>query len=112
GCDPSEGVEGDQSAIYVHDHTTHDTAAVWNRNDVPPNTLGKVQLRELGMRYRCEDDAPAYLVVERNNHGHAVLGALLDSGYPPARVYHHGDATDPDGNPSRKAGWPNNVATK
>lgn len=112
GCDPAEGVEGDESAMYVQDHTAHETAAVWNRNDVDPNTLGKVQLRELGLRYRCEDDAPAYLVVERNNHGHAVLGALLDSGYPPARVYHHVHATDPDGNPSSKAGWPNNVATK
>lgn len=112
GCDPAEGLEQDESALSVTDHTTGEQVAAWARNDVPPNTLGKVQLRELGYRYVCANGAPAYSVTERNNHGHAVLGAQLDSGYPADRIYHHTDATDPHGKEAKRVGWPNNVATK
>ncbi len=112
GCDPAEGIEGDDSAMSVTDHTTGEQVAAWHRGDVPPNTLGKVQLPALGYMYRCPGGAPAYSVTERNNHGHAVLGAQLDSGYPADRIYHHVDATDPDGKEAKRVGWPNNVATK
>lgn len=112
GCDPAEGLEEDDSAMSVTDHTTGEQVASWARADVPPNTLGKVQLRELGYMYLCGGGAPAYSITERNNHGHAVLGAQLDSGYPANRIYHHVDATDPHGTEAKRVGWPNNVATK
>lgn len=112
GCDPAEGVDEDESAISVTDHTTGEQVAAWARSDVPPNTLGKVQLKELGYMYTCANGAPAYSITERNNHGHAVLGAQLDAGYPAHRIYHHVDPTEPGDKPSKRVGWPNNSATK
>jgi hypothetical protein len=112
GCDPAEGVDEDESAISVTDHTTGEQVAAWSRNDVPPNTLGKVQLKALGYRYLCRNGAPAFSITERNNHGHAVLGAQLDSGYPAHRIYHHIDPTDPHDKQAKRVGWPNNISTK
>jgi hypothetical protein len=112
GCDPAEGVDEDESAISVTDHTTGEQVAAWARSDVPPNTLGKVQLKALGYMYTCANGAPAYSTTERNNHGHAVLAAQLDAGYPAHRIYHHVDPTEPADKPSKRVGWPNNSATK
>lgn len=111
GCDPAEGVDEDESAMSVTDHTADEQVAAWARSDVPPNTLGKIQLRELGYMYLCGGGAPAYSTTERTNHGHAVLGAQLDAGYPADRIYHHIDPTDPEDHVSHRVGWPNNVAT-
>lgn len=111
GCDPAEGVERDDSAISVMDHTTGAQVAAWNRDDMDPNTLGREVLPAAGEMYRGSSVA-AFAVVERNNHGHAVLGAALTQGYPNARLYHHAEATDPRGRTARRVGWPNTSATK
>lgn len=106
GADVAEGVAaGDYSAAYVIDEATGcDVAALhghWNTHTYAE------KLAELGYRYNT-----ARIAVERNNHGHAVLSALLyELAYPEDRIYHHKDY-DAKGNASEKPGFPTNVKTK
>jgi hypothetical protein len=69
--DPSEGVGGDPGAAIVRDRASGEHVATLH-GQFP---VGKLAARsdELGRKYNL-----ALLVVERNNHGHAVLNALTD----------------------------------
>ena len=106
GADPAEGtVAGDMSAAYVLDWLTLETVAKVHGR-LGPNDFAVV-LDELGRRYN-----DALLVVERNNHGHAVLLALDMLAYP--NLYRHQpfDPTARDQNVMQKLGWPASESTK
>jgi hypothetical protein len=116
GVDPAGGVGGDDSAAVGFNTRTGRQAFSYQSNRIPPDDLGAVILGArqggLGWRYAVPGtDTPAYIVVERNNHGHATLTGLLKlANYPRERVYHH---IDPTQDPSRaieskSPGWPNN----
>lgn len=67
--DPSEGTGGDPGAAVVLDRATGEHVATLH-GQFPPGRFSEL-LYALGMLY-----GEALLVVERNNHGHAVLGFL------------------------------------
>lgn len=67
--DPSEGTGGDPGAAVVYDRKTGEHVATLH-GQFPPWELAEV-VATLGIRYNR-----ALVVVERNNHGHAVLEAL------------------------------------
>ena len=69
--DPSEGVGGDPGAVIVQERDTGEHVATLH-GQFP---VGKLAARAdaIGLKYNT-----ALLVVERNNHGHAVLEALVD----------------------------------
>lgn len=73
GADPAEGnPQSDESVACVLDAVTGDQAAVWAGRFEPATfALG---LQALGSWYN------AGVLVERNNHGHAVLLALREAG--------------------------------
>lgn len=106
GVDVAEGVAaGDYSAAYVIDESTgQDVAALHGHWDTHAYAE---KLAELGYRYNT-----AKIAVERNNHGHAVLSALMyELAYPEESIYHHKDY-DAKGEVSEKPGFPTNVKTK
>ena len=114
GVDVAEGIGGDDSAVVGFNARTGKQAFSWNWNRVPPDDLGRLILgdRHNGFGYRWKNEstgAPAFIMVERNNHGHACLTGLLKmAGYPHDAVYHHYDPTkdDPEERASALAGWP------
>lgn len=69
--DPSEGVGGDPGAVIVNERDTGEHVATLH-GQFPVGELAN-RADAIGRRYNT-----ALLVVERNNHGHAVLNALLD----------------------------------
>lgn len=93
--DPSEGVGGDPGAAVVYERRTgqhvatlHGQFATWE--------LARVSA-DVGRRYNT-----ALLVVERNNHGHAVLQALeREEKYPDIYEGHDG-----------KPGWTTSAVTR
>jgi hypothetical protein len=73
GVDPAEGVAGgDFSAIEVFD-ATGEQCAEW---------VGYVPIHQLAELIKTLRYPPARIVVERNNHGHALLEHLVTSGLP------------------------------
>jgi hypothetical protein len=68
--DPSEGTGGDPGAAGVWDTETGEHVATLH-GQFPPGKLAEL-VDPLGRRYNL-----AEIVVERNNHGHTVLEALL-----------------------------------
>lgn len=108
GCDPSEGGGSDEAGIYVLDHRTAVTAAVWDSNEVKPGLLGRV-VAKIGRMYNR-----AVIGVERNvwrkekdsasGGGRATLKKLLtDERYPRSRVFHTEDG---------KPGWATSHVTR
>ncbi len=86
--DPSEGIGGDPGALIVYERETGKHVATLH-GQFPPWELASVSVK-IAKQYNM-----ARLVVERNNHGHAVLQAIdREAKYP--RVY-----KAPDGRP----GW-------
>jgi hypothetical protein len=74
GADPAEGnPQSDESAACVLDAVTGDQVAVWAGRFEP--AVFAAGLERLGEWYGC-----AGVLIERNNHGHAVLLALRDGG--------------------------------
>lgn len=100
-ADPSEGLdrEGakhDAAAAGVFDvETWAQVGHYMGRPD--PESFAR-DLAVLGDYYNT-----AQVMVERNNHGHAVLLALRQLGYE--RIYHHHE-TDSKGERDGRAGWP------
>jgi len=72
--DTSEGVGGDPGAIVVYERDTGEHVATLH-GQFPVGVLAS-KANAVGRKYNN-----ALVVVERNNHGHAVLNALVD---PPA----------------------------
>ena len=114
GVDPAEGVGRDDTAICGVNFDTGEQAFAFHRNDIAPDLIGSEFLGHpdhgLGWLWRSSGSgAPAYVVVERENHGHAVLTGLLRvSRYPYDMVHHDVDARVRDANPSNRAGWRHN----
>lgn len=79
-ADPSEGVGGDAGAAKVYERATGEHVATLH-GQFPKWSFGH-QLASLGHHYN-----DATIAVERNNHGHAVLQALLDGEKPYPNVY-------------------------
>ncbi len=77
GADPAGGnPQSDESAACVLDAVTGDQVAVWAGRFEPATFAGG--LAALG-RWIAAGGAQAGVLVERNNHGHAVLLALRES---------------------------------
>lgn len=102
--DPSEGLKGeseassgDPGAAVVYRRDTGEHVATLH-GYFPTWEMARL-VTELGERYNW-----ALLVIERNNHGHAVLQAIdRELHYPAERVY-----VDDDGRP----GWKNNAVSR
>ena len=70
GVDPAEGRGGDNSVIEVFNAHTGVQAAEFASNYTPPNKLADMAI-EIGNMYN-----KAFIVVEANNHGHAVIQSM------------------------------------
>ena len=114
GVDPAEGVGRDDSALCGVNVETGEQAFAFNRNDIPPDVLGAEVIgdRDYGLGWlwaKPGSSTPAYVIVERENHGHAVLTGLLKlASYPDSSVHHDIDETTQDAKESRRAGWRHN----
>lgn len=73
--DPAEGGGNDDSAITVLDMLTLEQVAEFNSNRIPLGDVDQVAL-DLAIYFNN-----GLIVVERNNHGHAVLENLKRRGY-------------------------------
>lgn len=94
-ADTAEGGGGDPSGALVYDRESGEHVATISGQYQPWELAGA--LNKLGLRYN-----DAEVVVERNNHGHAVLQALeREHRYP--KIYKHEDD---------KPGWPTNIVTR
>lgn len=78
-ADPSEGTGGDPGAAMVYDRSSGEHVATLH-GQFPPWEFGKA-LAAIGRSYNT-----AEIVVERNNHGHAVL-QCLEQGEHYANIY-------------------------
>lgn len=105
GADVAEGLEhGDYSSADVLDETGMQVAQVHGHLDV--DVFGRV-LNWLGRYYN-----KAFLGVERNNHGHAVLMRLKDLGYPRLFVEERIEGRQEEQTATEKVGWHTNQITK
>lgn len=97
GADVAEGLaHGDYSVASVLDQRGDEVATLhghWN-----PHTFAE-KLKALSLEHNH-----AQIVVERNNHGHAVLVTLINELAYGNRVYHHQDY-DQKGQVVKKPGW-------
>lgn len=117
-ADPAEGLDGDGDHDYcsadVLDCETWEQVATLHGRWAP-HEFG-MMLAELGDWYNL-----ALIVVERNNHGHAVLNALIHSAEYPMQgkvpwggVYCHEefDVKSPVRDKQKKPGWPTTAKSK
>lgn len=79
-ADPSEGVKRDESAAALYDHETGQHIGTLHGQLRPWDFAG--ELAKLGAEFNG-----ALIAVERNNHGHAVLDALIES-HRYANIFH------------------------
>lgn len=117
GADPAGGNGGDDSAAAIFNAKDGEQAASYANNRIAPDEFGK-KLAELGWRWKNpRTGKPAFIVVEQNNHGHAVLVGLMRlANYPLDRIYHYTDETRQNaegqlGVVSKRPGWVTNLAT-
>lgn len=108
-ADPAEGVGRDDSAATGWNIKTGRQAFTWRDDRTPPDMFG-VKLAELGRRWSISpDEQPAYIMVERENHGHAVLLALMRlAHYPKNQVHHEVAETHDERQTQPRAGWRHN----
>lgn len=117
GADPAGGTGNDDSAVVGFNAVTGRQALSYRNSRVPPDQFGYLVLgdREMGLGWRWrggKDAQPAFIVVERDNHGHATLTGLLKiAKYPRERVYHHKEPTqDPlAAKEAKTPGWPHSA---
>lgn len=74
--DPSEGTGNDDAAITVWDTLTLEQVAEFNSDRTPIGDLDQIAV-DLGYYFNT-----ALLVIEKNNHGHAVIENLKRRSYP------------------------------
>lgn len=109
GCDVAEGIEvGEENKDL--DYSSADVLDGFGRQVAQwhgriGTDLYAQALNQLGLLYNT-----AYLGVERNNHGHAVLNKLLDLHYPNLHVEIKLD--DKSQKETRKVGWLTTSASK
>lgn len=80
GADVAEGVRSDYSSADVFCVEDKEQVAQFRSNEIPPSQYAGI-LFEMGRLYSHGPRWPT-LIVERNNHGHAVLLKLDDLSYP------------------------------
>jgi hypothetical protein len=103
GADVAEGlVDGDNNDATILDHRTGDEVASWN-GKCALNEWGDI-LMAIGKRYNT-----AYLGIERNNAGIAVVNRVFDAGYP---RQHMEMVEEPPNKPRRRFGWHTNEKTR
>lgn len=107
GADPSEGVGKDHSAAVVIslDGIKPKVVATYADQNCPPDDFAFI-LKDLGEKY---NNAP--IVVERNNHGHAVL-VILKRVYDEELLYRPTDSLSISLRESNRLGFQTNAATK
>jgi hypothetical protein len=93
------GSQGDYAAVQVIDRESGAQCAEL-RQRLRPKEL-TAEAVKLAREYSASPGEPALLVVERNNHGHAVI-ALLENAVPYERVYANKDV----------AGWLTSAVSK
>ena len=81
GADPAGGTGGDYSAMVIMSATTRQPVYVERNNQIAPHEFA-ARLVEVGAKYTTHHGSPL-LLVESNNHGHAVLRELHHLRYRP-----------------------------
>jgi hypothetical protein len=81
GADPAGGTGGDHSALHVVSCATLQPVYSWRSNTCAPHEFA-AKLVEVGSKYNTHHGRPL-LLVESQNHGHAVLRELHHLGYKP-----------------------------
>lgn len=105
-ADPAEGVEGDHSVAEVIDAVTLEQVAEFRSNTTKPRRFGKY-LAKLGRFYNGADIAP-----EMNVHGHSVVDAMRDEGYPTSLIYKQTILDETRKKKKKKLGWTTNHNNK
>ena len=104
GADVAEGVQGgDYSSADVLDRETMEPVCHWHGH-IEPQKFGD-ELALLGRAYN-----QALIGCEANNHGHATLDQLRNTGYQ--RLYYHQDFDTTTRRPTKKLGWQTTGKTK
>ena len=103
GVDPAEGVGGDSAAVEVFNAQTGEQVAEFASSSISPDRLAYMVI-ELGNWYN-----KALLVVESNNHGHAVLQILGRKYY---NLYRRKTIDKISGQETDRLGWNSNGTTK
>jgi hypothetical protein len=118
GADPAEGVEEDNSSYTLIEAESGKTVLTFANNKISPYDFAKF-IAKTGSKYN-----DAYTVVERNNHGHSVIGQLINThAYAkPSQLYYHQDMLEElkpvksrikkQFNATYKPGFPSQVNTK
>lgn len=107
GSDVAEGLEhGDRSSFDILDRETGDQVGHWFGTHLEPKAYAKL------IRHCAEWYNYAFVGVERNNHGHAVLAELKDT-YPLNRLYVEEQIDrQVEHEPTKKVGWFTSGASK
>lgn len=103
GADVADG-GGDASAASVKDAATGETVAVYHSSIIDCESFGAV-LYSIGKQYNW-----AYIGVERNNMGAAVVADLIHTGYPRLHYHQHYDPQAAQQRP--RAGWVTDVNSR
>lgn len=105
GGDIAEGLEnGDRSSLDVVKQSTGEQVAHWVGH-LDPELFAHV-LSHVGKMYNT-----AYIMPERNNHGHAVIQKLKDI-YPHSRIYSEQFLDEVDDKEKSKLGWVTTAQSK
>jgi hypothetical protein len=109
-CDPSEGVDADSTVIGVFDSETWEIVALVRSALLDSASTGNI-ITELGAYYNS-----AELIIERNNHGHAVIQQVIANNYPLHLIWKHEEPEDRNKRKKEKLrdrfGFQTNMKTK
>lgn len=103
GVDPSEGRGGDNAVIEVLNAHTGEQVAEFASNHIAPDRLGLLAI-DIGKMYNN-----AFIVVEANNHGHAVLQVMRTKYY---NMYRRETIDRVTKEKNEVLGWNSNGTTK
>lgn len=103
GVDPAEGIGGDNAAVCVVNASTGEQVAEYASSTTSPDRLAHLVI-QLGKMYNN-----ALVVVEANNHGHAVLQIL---GRRYMNLYRRKTIDKATGQETDRLGWLSNGTTK
>lgn len=85
GADPAQGIDEDGSAFHMLEQATGRTVMTFCSKTMSPHEFARK------CHSFCKAYNDAFLVVERNNHGHTVLNELLNhlDYHDPSKLYYH-----------------------
>ena len=105
GVDTAEGLEhGDNSVVVILRRSLIPTVAAVLVGKIDPDTLGASVL------ILADEWNEAYITIETNNHGFAVIGKIRDAGY--GNMYSEKSFDKWGQKESRKWGWNTNILTR